>query len=109
MKSFLKVSLLAAVVYFGFCSVSFAANPKPQANQPETVLQNVPKEVASDTNQDGKPDRWEKYQDGVLVSIQADSNFDGTVDEKGYLENGKLVKVEKDSDGDGKMDKWVSY
>jgi len=108
MKYF-KISLLMLAVYFGFCSAAFAGDPKSKEKQPETTLQNVPKEVASDTNQDGKPDRWEKYQEGVLVSIQADSNFDGTVDEKGYLENGKLVKVEKDSDGDGKMDKWVSY
>lgn len=71
--------------------------------------QTLPKEVASDTNKDGKPDRWEKYLNGQPVSIEADGNYDGIVDEKGFFANGKLVKVEKDSDGDGKIDKWVTY
>jgi hypothetical protein len=68
-----------------------------------------PTQVASDTNKDGKPDRWEKYENGVIVSVEADANFDGVVDERGYFEGEKLVKVEKDSDFDGKPDRWINY
>lgn len=67
------------------------------------------KEIASDSNGDGKPDRWERYDQGVLVGVEADSNFDGKVDEKGKIQGGRVVEVEKDSDYDGKPDKWVKY
>lgn len=68
------------------------------------------KSIGTDTNGDGKPDRWEYYNEaGVMTKIEADSNGDGKIDEWGTVENGKLVKVEKDSNYDGKPDKWVTY
>jgi len=69
----------------------------------------APRSIGSDTNQDGKPDKWEYYEQGVLVKIEADSNHDGKVDEWGIIESGRITKVEKDSDYDGKVDKWVNY
>lgn len=95
-------------VLFLLSATAIAADKAAPADQ-DTQQQSLPKEVASDTNKDGKPDRWERYLNGQPVSIEADGNFDGIVDEKGFFTNGKLVKVEKDSDGDGKIDKWVTY
>ena len=70
----------------------------------------MPREAESDTNGDGKPDRWEHYDGaGNILRAEADTNFDGKVDETAYFENGKMVKVEKDSDYDGKVDKWIKY
>lgn len=66
--------------------------------------------IESDTNKDGKPDRFEHYgEDGVLTSIDADTNGDGKPDEWATVENGKITKVAKDTDFDGKADKWVTY
>ena len=99
-------SLFAANIYLVilvFSGVCVAAQEVP------APAQTMPKEVASDTNKDGKPDRWEHYSNGTIVSVEADTDGDGTIDEKGYFDKGKLVKVEKDTDNDGKMDKWVTY
>jgi hypothetical protein len=105
-----KILLPAGLIAIYLCvnpTSALAADKSVPADQDQQ--QTLPKEVASDTNKDGKPDRWEKYLNGQPVSIEADGNYDGIVDEKGFFANGKLVKVEKDSDGDGKIDKWVTY
>jgi hypothetical protein len=54
-----------------------------------------------DHNNDGKPDQWEYYRDGVLLRVEVDRNHDGRVDEWTFYENGKLVRTEFDADGDG--------
>lgn len=87
-------------------SAAFAAAEKEATPATEST---APKEVGTDTNKDGKPDRWEYYESGVLIRVEADSNFDDKVDETGFVEGGKIVRVEKDSDYDGKVDKWVNY
>ena len=70
----------------------------------------IPKEAARDTNDDGKPDRWEYYDEkGNVIRAESDADFDGKVDEWGYFENGKLKKVAKDTKHAGKPDTWVSY
>ena len=81
----------------------------PAAGAPVSDEKMLIKSIASDSNKDGKPDRWEYYDQGVLVGVEADSNFDGKIDEKGVIKNGRVVEVEKDSDYDGKPDKWVKY
>jgi hypothetical protein len=103
-----RTAFLAAVLVFT-PQMLHAADPKGQVKPAVDAMQALPREVATDTNKDGKPDRWERYANGQLSAIEADSNFDGIVDEKGVIQNGKLVKVEKDSDGDGKPDRWVTY
>ena len=35
-----------------------------------------------DRNNDGQPDLWEQYKDGVLIAILYDDNFDGKVDRR---------------------------
>ena len=110
LKGLIFLLSFSVFTLFSLANVSAAdkSAPRDTAEQ-DAQQQSLPKEVASDTNKDGKPDRWEKYLNGQPVSIEADGNFDGIVDEKGFFTNGKLVKVEKDSDGDGKIDKWVTY
>ncbi len=107
LKIVLSVLIFAPILIASMSS--FAADAKEGQARQEPAQQSLPKEVASDTNKDGKPDRWEYYANGVISSVAADTNNDGTIDEKGYFEKGKLVKVEKDTDGDNKMDKWVTY
>jgi len=111
MKKFtiLQSSLIAAAITALISQTGHAADPKAQPKPPVEAMQALPREIATDTNKDGKPDRWERYANGQLSGIEADSDFDGVVDEKGIVQNGKLIKVEKDSDGDGKPDRWVSY
>ncbi len=108
--------VIAGVV---LCSASWAfaaEKQKPQDPAAKTLPQDaggklIPKEVALDSNKDGKPDRWEFYrEDGKLDRIEADSNGDGKPDEIARAdESGKLVQSEKDSDFDGKIDQWVKY
>jgi hypothetical protein len=62
-----------------------------------------------DHNQDGKPDQWEYYRNGVLLRGEVDRNHDGRVDEWTFYENGKKVRAEFDTDGDGKVDQWHRY
>lgn len=107
MNKLIPIIGLIAISLSSAPSMALAADKAAPAEQDQQQM--LPKEVASDTNKDGKPDRWEKYVNGQPVSIEADGNYDGIVDEKGFFTNGKLVRVEKDSDGDGKMDKWVTY
>ena len=104
-QSKLALTTLSAL----FLSFTFSGVQTVYAEKTMTDEKLAVKQVASDTNKDGKPDRWEYYEEGVLVRVEADSNFDGKIDETGIVENGKIVKVEKDSDYDGKVDKWISY
>jgi hypothetical protein len=87
----------------------FVLLPAAPAAETPPAPKVMPKSVAVDTNKDGKPDRWEIYENGVLARIETDSNFDGKADEWVYAENGKPAKLEKDSDYDGKVDQWVTY
>ncbi len=80
--------------------------PVPADTQGERL---VPKVVAIDTNKDGKPDRWEYYDNGVISRIESDTNGDGKIDEWVRFDHGKVVRVEKDTDYDGKPDRWVDY
>ena len=107
-STYLTLPLVTAITLL-FSQGAFGADPKIQTKPTVEAMQAMPREIATDTNKDGKPDRWERFADGQLIGIEADSNFDGVVDEKGIVQNGKLVKVEKDSDGDGKPDRWISY
>src|ERR1043165_4423338 len=38
--------------------------------------------VRRDRNNDGQPDLWEQYKDGVLIAILYDDDFDGKVDRR---------------------------
>lgn len=73
------------------------------------MAQNFPKEIAHDTNKDGRPDRWEHFNGTKLEKIEIDNNRDGKLDEVVYAENGVIVRSEKDTDFDGLMDQWLKY
>ncbi|MBI4353133.1 MAG: hypothetical protein HY593_04310 [Candidatus Omnitrophica bacterium] len=121
MRNFAALSLI-----FFLCLVSLAgAEEASQSAAPSIDAQGVvsdslkvdnnvqerriPRVIASDTNSDGTPDRWEYYDNGMPVKVEADTNGDGNIDEWGIVEGGKITKVEKDSDYDGKVDRWVTY
>lgn len=106
------LALVSAVIIV--CGVSAREESQKTAPQSATAVAQAaasiqPREIAQDLNGDGNPDRWERYENGKLVSLEADSNGDGKIDETGIIENGKLVKIEKDSNFDGKADKWITY
>lgn len=97
------MSLVAVFVLLaGIQSPLFAAKDDQPVAQ-------APKAVGVDTNGDGKPDRWEYYESGVVVRIEADTNGDGKIDEKAIVKDGKIVSAEKDSNYDGKIDRWINY
>jgi hypothetical protein len=62
-----------------------------------------------DHNNDGKPDQWEHYRDGMLLRVEVDRNRDGRVDEWTFYEDGKPVRAEFDSTGNGQVNQWLFY
>jgi hypothetical protein len=62
-----------------------------------------------DHNNDGKPDQWEHYLDGMLLRVEVDRNRDGRVDEWTFYEDGKPVRAEFDTDGDGRVNQREFY
>ena len=104
-KSLLSLVVIM-VVLSGFSGISFAAKDEQSSGgTPATA----PKVIASDTKGTGKPDRWEYYENGILVRIEADTNGDGKVDEWAEVKDGKIVSAKKDSNYDGKVDHWINY
>ena len=57
----------------------------------------------ADTDGDGRLDRWETYEDGVLVALALDtSRADGRPDRRlVYGADGTLLRIDSDPDGDG--------
>jgi hypothetical protein len=70
----------------------------------------VPRKVGVDTNFNGKPDRFEYYNEkGQVVKVESDPDEDGVIDETITYENGKPVKGTKDTNKDGKPDVWIDF
>jgi len=63
--------------------------------------------VRRDRNNDGQPDMWEQYKDGILLAILYDDDFDGKVDRREEIP-GARPKVEmpttQDSTANGTLD-----
>jgi hypothetical protein len=59
----------------------------------------------------GKPDAWAfSNPDGSLEHVEVSSTADeGRIDRREYYERGLLVRVEEDTNGDGRPDKWERY
>lgn len=94
------------------CSGGGAAEPAGSENSEAEAAKPadlIAKKVEVDTNMDGKPDRFEYYEEGVLFRIEADTNHDGKIDEWDAVKEGKIVKAEKDTDGDERPDRWITY
>ncbi|MBI4971977.1 MAG: hypothetical protein HZC17_09135 [Candidatus Omnitrophica bacterium] len=101
-KSLLSLAVMVAFL-LGFSGMLLAAKDD------QTQGSQAPKVIASDTKGAGKPDRWEYYENGVLMRIEADTNGDGKVDEWAEVKDGKIVSAKKDSNYDGKVDRWINY
>lgn len=76
----------------------------------QKAQQIMPKKIGVDTNYNGKPDRWEHYNEkGQVAKVESDADEDGTVEETITYENGKPVKGAKDTNKDGKPDVWIDF
>jgi hypothetical protein len=63
--------------------------------------------VEEDTNGDGKPDKWERYENGVLVTAEFDEDGDGRPDRRLTYRAGALVLIESAPDPSGRYTKRV--
>ena len=54
-----------------------------------------------DSDDDGKVDVWNYYENGKLIRQNADKNGDEKADIFIYLQQGNVIRVEADRDGDG--------
>jgi Putative prokaryotic signal transducing protein len=64
----------------------------------------------SDTNGDGKPDRFATYRRGVISSEIFDGNRDGKPDVwREYDSRGTPVRTTEDNNFDGRVDVWFDY
>lgn len=60
-----------------------------------------------DTNGDGKPDKWEVYERGVLKTATFDESQDGKPDRRFTYDGGVLVLIETEPDASGAFTKQV--
>ena len=60
-----------------------------------------------DTNGDGKPDKWESYENGTIKTAAFDENSDGTPDRRLTYAGTALVLIESDPDASGRFAKRV--
>ncbi len=68
-----------------------------------------PARIEYDDDGDGKPERAEIYQDGVLVRIETDSGGSGRPDRWQVFDHGRLVAEELDTDRDGRPDRRLVF
>lgn len=63
----------------------------------------------SSEQDESKIDRWEWYEDGLLVRAEEDASGDGRVDKWETYRGGAIVFVELDEDYDGRADRRLTY
>ena len=61
-----------------------------------------------DTNADGKPDKWDTYDNGVVKTTAFDENFDGRPDRRLTYVDGRLALIESEPDAAGQFQKKVT-
>ena len=67
-------------------------------------------EARQDRNFDGEPDVWEYYDgSGNIQRAEQDQNFDGTADEWSQYESNRAVSSKYDADFNGKADWFATY
>jgi hypothetical protein len=84
-------------------------NGKPDAwafSGPEGKVLRV--ETEDDTNEDGRPDKWETYVNDVVQTASMDENGDGRADRRLTYEGGTLVLIESEPDSSGAFQKRVA-
>jgi hypothetical protein len=57
--------------------------------------------VEEDTNHDGRRDKWERYENGLLASAEFDENGDGRPDRRLTYRGAELVSIETMPDASG--------
>jgi hypothetical protein len=68
------------------------------------------KDYESDTNHDGKPDKWVRTISDDTIEITMDQNYDGVIDYRGtFTKDWKPIYEEFDYNYDGKMDTFYFY
>jgi hypothetical protein len=79
-----------------------ANGPDRTITRREFYADGVIRRVVDDTNFDGRPDKWEQYDHGVLASVEMDLVGKGFPSQRlRYNASGEVVAVETDPDGRG--------
>lgn len=79
-----------------------ANGPDRSITRREFYADGVIRRVVDDTNLDGRPDKWEQYDHGVLVSVELDLVGKGFPSQRlRYSASGEVTAVETDPDGRG--------
>jgi hypothetical protein len=63
--------------------------------------------VEEDANRDGKPDKWETYEQGSLQTAAFDENYDSRPDRRFTYQAGALILIETEPDAAGRFTKQV--
>lgn len=61
-----------------------------------------------DTNADGVMDRFQYYENGVMVCAERDTDFDGVIDAKDFYEKEKRVRFEQ-LDKSGRLNQTIDF
>ncbi len=97
------------VIFFLFLGILTHSTYATGQKETDQSVRFLPTTLEIDRNYDGKVDRREYYEAGVIVKTETDTDFDGLFDETVYFKGGKPVKAEKDTNKDGKADTWLTY
>ena len=63
--------------------------------------------VEEDTNHDGRPDKWERYENGVVEVAEFDENHDGRPDRRLTYRDAELILIESAPDAAGNYTKRI--
>ena len=64
--------------------------------------------VEEDTDRDGRPDKWERYADGIVQTAEFDSDRDGRPDRRLTYKGAELALIETAPDPSGNYTKVVA-
>jgi hypothetical protein len=64
--------------------------------------------VDEDTNRDGRPDKWERYVDGLVEVAEFDEDRDGRPDRRLTYRDAELVRIETVPDSSGRYTRAVT-
>lgn len=79
-----------------------ANGPDRTITRREFYADGMIRRVVDDTNLDGRPDKWEQYDHGVLASVEMDLLGKGFPTQRlRYNASGEVIAVETDPDGRG--------
>ena len=85
------------------------AGAKPPAGGTALPPRHLLTRAEQATRGDGKINRWETYQEGLLVHVEEDTNADGRVDKWETWSQGVLQLVELDTKGTGRPNRRLVY